>query len=336
MKIQTNQNSYNYPNKPNFEGYYRSHLGKTIDKFIKTEAPTFEQAENLLTKIVNFWETSPKTKILGGGFHGKVIKIDDKYVLKVDKVFSSCDLELPHPPKIEDDFSAIKNYYGNPVITFGRFFRILKNVSSNGEHLCAGIPSSQERHLPFYADKCAYWCEKYLPKFASLPQKSFDALAKSFAKLNKKNHQGIHYAFDTQNPNNIVLVGKNTLRIVDDVARTGTIDKNTTGGLLNLLVSNMSLDYTTPKDFLNIGLRCELIRKIILAGEKHNLPQIRSKSDIMAWQHTCEEFGNYNDIIREINKISATNSDKKVRMEKLQAFLNETFNPENIDYNHYF
>ncbi len=111
-------------------------------------------------------------KIVGQGFHGVVYKIDDRYVLKVshkDKPYADMLDKIK-----ELKFSDLKTYYGEPVAKFYDV-QILKNVSSKGLHIPAGIP---QKDIGLKTEKeCSEYYEKiYLPLFSSLPQKSFDAV----------------------------------------------------------------------------------------------------------------------------------------------------------------
>ena len=250
----TNYTSTHYQYTPqSFQA--RTKLGRQIDKYIKP--PKSEENANELIANIRKFIVKPR-KPLGEGFRGLVYKIDDKYVLKCLKLLR-CNLENI----VQDnrpDLSSLKTYYGAPVVTFNNGATILKNVSSNGKHLCAGIPANKSNTMVI-GEKEEYWNNVYLPIFAELPQKSFDALAKDFSALNKLGALGQNYAFDTKNPNNIVLVGKNTLRIVDDLDRAHGANENTTGGLLRLLVEKMDLDYLAPRDIINQANRKALIKK---------------------------------------------------------------------------
>lgn len=331
MKLESTTQLIPYQNKvssPVFTGYTRTALGRTIDEYIKTKEPTPEMAQNLLAKIQNFLTQGKEGKILGAGFRGKVFKIDDKYVLKMDKGAFNYELEAP---KIGGMFnlSGLKSYFGAPILSFNRFCRVLKNVSSDGKHLCAGIPSAKMNDLIFQGQKAQYWNEEYLPRFSELPQKSFDALAHDFYELNQLGKNGQFLVFDTKNPNNIVLVGKNTLRIVDDLDKAYGPNQNTTAGLLNLLVNKMDLDYNAPKDLTNIAQRCDLIKKIILAGEKNNLPLMNTLHDGVILDCVCDEFCNYRDLVKDIREINFLYyADKKMRMEKIGEYLNNIFSPD--------
>ena len=328
MKIQQSQAQIYRNQSPAF-GYTRSSLGKAIDKFIKTKEPSEKYINEFLDKIDDFIEMGKDGKTLGAGFRGKVFKIDDKYVLKMDKNAHYYDIETPKIGSWLDSI-GLKSFYGKPVLTFNRFCRVLKNVSSNGKHTPAGIPSEIEKNFITYGQKCEYWNNTYLPRFAELPQKSFDALAKDFATLNKQGRAFEYYSFDTKNPNNIVLVGKNSLRIVDDIDKVNHKTPNSTCGLLNLLVHRMDLDYNIPRDITNIDSRCQLIKKIFLAGEKYKLPIISTPTDSQTLQYVCEEFGNPHEIINSINRIRANAPNQKAHLEAVSKYLDETFTPDAI------
>ena len=303
---------------PNFQN--RTKLGKCVDEFVK-QPRTEEKAKTLTENIKSFLD-HPK-KHLGEGFRGTVYKIDDKYVLKYPKHIRSELQEIKHENL--PDLNCLRTYYGSPIVVFDNGAKILRNVSSNGKQTCAGIPQDIS-NLMLYHEKQQYWSEKYLPIFAELPQKSFDAIAKDFSALNKIGGLGYNYAFDTKNPNNIILVGKNTLRIVDDLDYTYSLNENTTGGLLRLFLEKMDLDYLAPKDLANQANRKALMKKIILAGEKYELPLFKQELDIRTWRNVTEEFCEYRELTDGLKRLRKENPDIKTRLEKVDEFLDDIFN----------
>ena len=313
-----NNQIYKPSTAPNFQN--RTKLGKCIDEFVK-QPQTEEKAKTLMENIKSFLD-HPK-KHLGEGFRGTVYKIDDKYVLKYPKHIKS---EL-HEIKQENlpNLNGLKTYYGSPIVAFDNGAKILRNVSSNGKQTCAGIPQDIS-NLMLHQEKQQYWSAKYLPIFAELPQKSFDALAKDFSAMNEINERGISYAFDTKNPNNIVLVGKNTLRIVDDLDIAHFPKENSTGGLLRLFLEKMDLDYLAPKDLSNQANRKALMKKIILAGEKYELPLFKQELDIRTWRNVTEEFCEYRELTDGLKRLRREHPDIKTRLEKISEFLDDILN----------
>ena len=319
--------------QPNFEGYYRSKLGRCVDEFVQTKEPSLELQKELMTKVRDFIEKNTNKKIIGKGHHGVVFRIDDKYVLKMDLMGKYHQLIEPRKP-VSKGFEKLKSYYGGAVVSFNRYCKILKNVSCDNEFTEAGLPSKfVKEHLTF--NQSEYWNKEYLPKFSNLPQKSFNSLAKDFARLNMISDKNKFFAFDFVNPNNIVLVGKNTLRIVDSVNYSHA-KANTVAGLLNLLVNEMAVGYKAPRTNETLELRCELIKKIFMAGEKYNLPLISMGSDREAFYYVCREFGDFNKILKDIVSIRKNNPNKDARIQKVREYLDETFNPDNAGKSYQF
>lgn len=328
MRIEFSKQQQLSTNQPNFEGYYRSELGRSVDEFLKQKEPSMAIREGLLNGINKFLEDNISKKIVGKGCHGIVYRIDDKYVLKMDIMGKYHQLNSPKKPALKG-LEKLKTYYGETLVYFNRYCRILKNVSSANKSVEAGLPSKYNK-LVYSLKQYDYWDNEYLPLFANLPQKSFDALAKDFATLNKLGNKRKAYAFDTVNPNNIILVGKNSLRLVDSINLSAP-NSNSIAGLLNLLVNKMNTLDKAPRSLDTIELRCELIKKIFMAGEKHNLPLIGSASDKPVMYHVCKEFGDDREILRGLRNIRISTPSKNERMQKVRQFLDETFNRDNAE-----
>ena len=315
-----NTSPYNI-RQQNFQA--RTKLGRQVDEYLKL--PKTEEKANTLIENIKTFINHPR-KPLGEGFRGLVYRIDDKYAIKCLKHLRGSLENIT--PCDEPDLSCLKSYYGSPVVRFNNGMNILRNVSSNGKHFCAGIPAHKSNSM-LHGEKEEYWSNIYLPIFAELPQKSFDAIAKDFSALNKLGELGYNYSFDTKNPNNIVLVGKNTLRIVDDLDHAYTRNENTTGGLLRLFVEKMDLDYLAPKDITNQDLRKALIKKVILAGEKYELPILKEQLDLRTWRNITEEFCEYREITDGLKRLRREYPDKKTRLREVEKLLDYLLSQQN-------
>jgi len=196
---------YQY-NSPQFCGY-RTLLGKRLDKVLENGIASDEDNKFLVNGIKKLVQKRFVQKDnLGEGMQNRIYKLDDKYVIKVpiNKTVILDDMFEILPRK----FSELKTYYGESLAKVGNV-RILKNVSSKGKAIPAGVP----KELPENFDKdniAGYYKDFYLPTFASLPQKSYDALAHDIKKLRKMRDTvtDSNYSFDYCNPNNVVLSGK--------------------------------------------------------------------------------------------------------------------------------
>ncbi len=318
-----------YEHSPAFEGYTRTNFGRAIDEFIKEGYNSESACKQLNTRLSLFLKHLGLPSKLGEGFRGIVYKIDDKYVLKVNKHIKNVDVYPQLPDK--NIFGELKSYYGSSVVDFNMWVKVLKNVTSYGKHIQAGVPDSKEAYSTLQ-DKGVIWNNEYLPKFANLPQKCFDALARDFAVLNKIKTGGKFYAFDTKNPNNFVLAGK-SLRIVDDIDTVFMPESNTEAGLLRVFLEKIDLDYKAPMGLDNVGLRHLLMKKIILAGEKYELPYMRGEEDLRTWNYVCGDDFYYRDIISGLQELRKAYPDKKLRLEKVKEFLDKEIQ---IGYNSFY
>lgn len=318
-KISTphHNNTYKFPT---FCGYSRTKLGHCIDEFISSNSPQEEKSKTLTELFQQFIEKVQMTK-LGEGYRAKVYKIDDKYVLKINKNVNIPKTTLTPTQENVDLFKDLKSYFGASVMSFNDGIRVLKNVSSNGEHLPAGIKINFNSEIPL-SEKITTWNTKYLPTFSNLPQKPYDDIAEEFAELNKVTKGGYSYEFDTVNPNNFVLVG-DSIRIVDEVNETLTKKPNGVAGLLRVFLEMMDTDNIAPKDFMNMGMRHSLIKKIILAGEKYELPLISQQKDFTTWQCVLDETCDYRYLLGELHRYRKAYPDMNIRLEKVKQLLDD-------------
>lgn len=313
-----------------FFGYTRTKLGKEIDVFIGLKDPSHEQKSELFCKLTKFAKQLQESikEPIGEGFKGVVYKVDDKYVLKTGKrgaSFNGGSISIEKIP-----YDELKTYYGRPLLKFSNELQVLRNVSSAGGHFPVGVPYK----MPFDSSMQMklYWNKQCLPRYAALPQKSFDALARDFAVLNNYGGECNNYIFDVTNPNNFVIAGKSTLRIVDEIDIVRAPRKNTVAALISPFLESMSLAVIVPNSAENSELRKQLLKKIILAGEKYDLPYTSSELtnasltsiyEKGAWLHACRDFCKYQDLIKELLKLRIDYPDKKERLNRVQLLLDE-------------
>lgn len=331
-------------NVPHF-GQYVSRLGRSIDDVLRVNEPSSKSLSALYDELLNFVR-SPKflSKQKGEGHFSHVYNIDDKYVLKVPKhccAEPDKNIELREPL-----FPQLKTYYGDTLLISGDL-KILKNVSSDNKHTVVGVPAKIIKENPMpnpRAEGCIrygmvfadyqygneilkYYNEVYLPTFSALPQSSFDKIAKDLALLNKKGFDNYGFSIDTNNPNNIVLVGKSSLRIVDDINVVNKRKPNSIAGLLNMFLVRASHNIVLPlptNDSSKI-LRFQLLKKIILAGEKYDLPlTCYNVQDKNIWYHACYGLKDSGlNVIEKIQKMRDNIPDKKQRVIEVEKYLNK-------------
>ena len=85
----------------------------------------------------------------------------------------------------------------------------------------------------------------------------------------------------------------------------------------------MDLDCLAPKDITNQANRKALIKKVILAGEKYELPLLKGETDLRTWRNITEEFCEYREITDVLKKLRREIPDTKIRLEKVDEFLDD-------------
>ena len=327
-------------------GQYVSKLGRSIDNVLSAKDPSPDSLTNLYEELFKFVQKPGfRSKLKGKGFYSYVYGIDDKYVLKIGKC--KCIEPEPNIELREPIFPELKTYYGDALIISGDL-KILRNVSSNKKTLSAGVPpeimektliprkntsSGNTQYNMCFADYehgnevLKHYNEVYLPTFANLPQASFNKLANDLALLNRKGFNYHGFSIDTNNPNNIVLVGKSSLRIVDDIDIVEKRKPNSIAGLLNMLLvkANFNTELPLPTNISTLSLRFQLLKKIILAGEKYDLPlTCYNVQDKNIWYHACYGLKDSGlNVIENIQKMRDNIPDKKQRVIEVEKYLNK-------------
>jgi len=329
MQVQKINENFNIKNQPSF-GMKVSKVGRQIDRVLEQKGLCPQDVKCLRARLGDYFSSSDMDKrLIGSGFHGNVFAIDDKYVFKL-KFGESPNIEhgkFVMPGKGGISLSGLKTYFGGVLMSLGNV-QIMRNVSTDNRHMPAGIP---RRMLVKFnnEDLKAYYNNIYLPTFANLPQRSFDRLAKDFAYLNKQSRFYYGLQFDTNNPNNIVLVGTSTLRIVDDINEVMEEAPNRVCGLLDMFLKKANTMMLAPKSDENRGLRLELFKKIILAGEKYELPLTSARDyDRNVWKMVCD-FGNGGwQIPLDLHWIRMHEKNKTARLAKVCDYLSEKVSRE--------
>jgi len=274
-------------NKPNFCGYV-SVFSKRLDKVLKQNDCSIDDSMYLYNKLQKIIDKRKRQNdVLGEGTLAKVFKIDSKYVLRSGKLGSPVVESFRRGDIDNRAYFGLKTYYGDYVAKFGDI-QILRNVSSTGKHIPAGVPSkitlskSPEESRKYYE-------ETYLPLFAKLSQKAYDDVAYDFSTLNMYCTDGF-YRFDVLNPNNFVLVGKK-ICIVDNLVKKNeesqfllAYNETKQGGLMSiadlmrafLMLQEAGVECEFSEKAL--PLRRELFKKIVLAGVKNNLPVVNEEN----------------------------------------------------------
>lgn len=309
---------------------YKSTFSKKLEKALVNPRTTSQRASKLLNDFAEMYEKKVcLNRKIGSGFYGTVYKIDDCYVLKrgnehLEPEFGG--IEVIRKRK----FAHLKHYFGEAIAKIfnnnGEDMAIIKNVYSKGTSFPAGVPDDfAKTHTK---DECfKYYADVYLPKFSSLPQRSFDGIAKDFAQLNKMCTKRKSYFFDFLNPNNFVLCGK-TIRILDEINEYEKPTRNCVTDMLDVLLNRVDLDNDAIYDEKLVSMRKNLAKKIILAGARHNVPMCYQNTDLVSWQKTFNDILgmkdlNVNEMIFDIDNLVKLYDKPKVRVEAVNQYLEE-------------
>lgn len=242
---------------------------------------------------------------LNKGRESKVFRISDDYVAKIRR--GKTDNNAIHfynsTTRPNHQFNDIDIYYGEPLIKCGNV-EILKNATPSQDFMYSGIKYSNKYR------SCIGEIERYeqvfLPTCASLPQESFDELAKGLRDLNKikapyskkfvesmrRGHfvrmQGCpfmeslsymnlnpfksqYYTPDVINPNNI-LISDGRFRIVDKMDVTPVENPNSLFTMIEPLLIRLTPDKCAEYKPELVEPRLQIFKKCLLAAEKWLLP----------------------------------------------------------------
>lgn len=292
---------------PNFKGY-TTLFTKELDIVLKNGKPKWEQEKKLVNLLKEIMDKKINPhNLIGEGYYGKVYKLDSKYVLKVLKkehVFANMLSWISH-----GKFENLKTYFGEHIAEFEDVF-VLKNLSPQSVHIPVGVPKKFTKM--YSAQDCqVYYKTVYLPLFANVPQKSYNAIAADCKELNKMRNGEYFLNFDYCNPNNFVLAGQ-SLKITDDIYNTSMENPNTAADLLEVFLDKMTGDDVAPtlNDSNSLHYRREIMKKIVIAANKCNLPLGDNIS-------CCE--GEWKYLLKKMCKIDSSHIDVLENLKAIQA-----------------
>ncbi len=306
-----------------FKGY-TTLFTKELDVVLRQGKADWQQ-ESKLVKFINSFIQNKMThqRLVNEGHYGKVYKLDSKYVLKIlkkENIFANMLSGLSH-----GKFKELKTYYGEHIAEFEDVF-VLKNMSPQDLHIPVGVPKKFKKL--YFSKGCKDYYEKvYLPLFASVSQKSYNAIAKDCAQLNKMRNGEYFLSFDYCNPNNFVLSGK-SLRITDDITNTALDNPNTASDLLEVFLDKMTRYEPAPKtdDKDVLHYRRDILKKIVIAANTYKLPL----GDEIAycaseWKYIldkmCKIKESYLDVLDNLKSIQREVPDKTKRTKATEKYL---------------
>ncbi len=301
---------------------YKTTFSKKLEEVIAKKRASNEDKNLLSKELNNMLGDKLDKRFLGEGANGQVYKIDDKFVMKTSHSIEPKDVKFDSLCK--GKFASLKSYYGEPVAKFSDI-SILKNVSSNGEHIPVGVPDSITTKSS-KEDCIAYYEKYYLPRFAELPQKSYDGLAQNLNRLNKMGRGLNNFKFDYFNPNNFVLVGK-SLRITDEIYTTFKPNENTTAKMLGMFLNDMNRNSVAVYNKEVVPERKNILKKVVLSGMNFNLPLGTNGRDKDVWEYIVNNLCGIktpaNKLIKELDLIQKTSLSSKSRVQKTEKYLEE-------------
>ena len=257
---------------------------------------------------------------IGSGNYGNVYKIDDEFVLKIPKntELKPEEVTLNENPLVQ----KLKTYYGDFIAKFGNI-TIMRNAKTSTNHMQAGV--REDITDPW--QKISYYRDTYLKRFNELPQEAFDDIAQDFKTLSKERK-----SFDTINPNNFLADG-NTIKIVDDIQTPNEQFFNSLAGMMKVFLTTFDKNTGAEYDLLAIGGRRALLKKIILAGEKHELnfgSTMLEKDELNLAVRLCDYQTPWREIQSDLCEMRRRYPIIEERLKKVNEYLNDL---ECNDYN---
>ena len=303
---------------PSFCGY-QSEFGKKLDRYLAE--PVCDKAEekgiiDIFSKMVP-QKMSP-TNEMGRGCHGTVYAIDDDYVFKIANRVKPV---IGRFSIIKD--AAVKNlktYYGNVIAKIGNM-EIMKNAFKTKTVLPAGLPMRRMSR----GKKLEYYNTVYLKRFVELPQSAYDKVAEDFKTLNSLGKE-----FDTNNPNNFIADG-DEIKIVDEISDVCDTKPNTLAKLFKVFVNSYDVFQTAEFDYLAVDRRKNLIKKLILASEKAELPfycNFNDRAELELAFDLCDCPEGFSNIQRTLMDYRRKYPDMNTRLQKISEFLDDYYKPD--------
>ena len=285
---------------PSFQAYYKSSFSKSLENTLLSG----ENYEKIIKDFAQVLKNKKNTdcKIGEGGF-GEVFRIDDYFVFKTYHD-QAPNIET-FKPQNNEKFKNLKLFWGNVIAKIGNI-EIKRNVTKNKNNF---VGMANVRRDP---------TEEYnhsLKEFLKLPQKAFDNLAAEFKTLNNIQEPNLFYAFDTNNPNNFIKVGK-SIRIVDNINRVSSPKPNDLFSFMKVFIQNGG----------DKQLKKEILKKCILASEKNMLPMDNAYKYLYHFMDTL--FGDagvkvsFEDFYVDMTKLRSNCSSNKRRMQLVKDYVN--------------
>ena len=306
---------------PSFKGSKEKSFNNLFSKGLETDLSA-EELNKLSDYIYDIKDsvTKDESSFMGSGSVGDVYRIDDDYVLKVEKYYYN-----PKDKKFKyeqnNPFNNIPYYYGG-ILAKCDNLSILKNADPKNEGILAGAPiwfSKEEGY--------DYLTKKSLPAFAKLPQEAYDNYALVLKILNgmsfNSNYDKIRFSPDIFNSNNFIITD-NKIKIVDELFQLHKDAKNDICTMCFPFVNDIMQIKDKEMNADTIDNKREIFKKCILAAEEANLPMpdnMYSQNRFQKVLDTCEYKVSVKDFLQNIENIRKFEANEDIRNELISFYL---------------
>ena len=306
---------------PSFKGSKERAFSNLFSKGLETDL-TGEELNKLSDYIYDIKDSSIKDKnrFMGSGTFGDVYRIDDDYVLKVEKYYyNPKDRKFKYEQN--NPFNNIPYYYGG-VLAKCDNLSILKNADPKNEGILAGAPIWFDKK-----DGYEYLTKKSLPAYANLPQEAYNNYAVVLRILNGmsyvSNYDKIRFSPDVFNSNNFIITG-DKIKIVDELFPIHKDSKNDICTMCFPFVNDIMHIKDKEINAETIENKREIFKKCVLAAEEADLPMpdnMYSQNRFQKVLDVCEYSVLAKNFCQNIESIRNFEEDKDVRKELISFYI---------------
>lgn len=319
---------YHQINQYNPVCYMPAFKSQTTDRFVELFEKGLEtdlskkESEQLSYNLYKVKKEvmSDKDSFMGEGHVGSTYKINDDYILKVDK--NSPLIKKKKFNYVKDDTTNnIPYYYGGVLATCDNL-SILKNADPKGQGIVLGKPRWLKDD-----QKTEYVVNKSLPALAELPQTSYDNYALTLKKLNDTpfgiSKKDTRYSPDAINPNNFMIVD-NEIRFVDELLTLHNGRENDLSTMCAPFLNKSMELADADKNAETIDSKREIFKKCVLASEEAELGTPHDITNYFNFKNVmeiCDYKTDVKDFIHFIDSARAQEPDKELRKQQLSDYL---------------
>ena len=306
---------------PSFKGSKEKAFNNLFSKGLEVDLSN-EELNKLSDYIYEIKDnvTKDESKFMGSGSFGDVYRIDDDYVLKVEKYYyNPKDKKFKYEQ--DNPFNRIPYYYGG-ILAKCDNLSILKNADPKNEGILAGAPIWFDKK-----DGCDYLTQKSLPAFAALPQEAYNNYAIVLKILNGmsfvSNYDKIRFSPDIFNSNNFIITG-NKIKIVDEFFQLHKDAKNDLCTMCFPFVNDIMHIKDEKINAETIDNKREIFKKCVLAADEADLPMpdnMYSQNRFKKILDTCGYEVPVKDFLQNIENMRSFEADKDIRKELISFYI---------------